>query len=95
MPNHQDRLAALRNSVEELMPDELQGMIEDEEDFVLVDVREPEEIRQGALPGAIPLPRGYIETDARRLIPEGKKVVAYCAGGVRSLYAAEQLQALG
>jgi len=96
MPNHQDRLAALRSSVEELMPDEVQGMIEDEEDFVLVDVREPEEIRQGTLPGALPLPRGYIETDAEHLLGDhDTKVVAYCAGGVRSLYAAEQLQAAG
>jgi molybdopterin/thiamine biosynthesis adenylyltransferase/rhodanese-related sulfurtransferase len=94
---YQDRLAALRRDIEEIMPDEVQGMIEDGDDFVLVDVREPEEIRQGTLPGAKALPRGYVATDAERVIGADKdaQVVAYCAGGVRSLFAAEELATLG
>src|SRR5262249_48317348 len=66
------------------------------EGFALVDVREGEEYRAGFIPGAISVPRGFLESKIEQLLPEkGKKVVLYCAGGTRSALAAGTLAELG
>jgi sulfur-carrier protein adenylyltransferase/sulfurtransferase len=67
-----------------------------EQDFVLVDVREKNEWDEGHIPGAIHVPRGYLELQIEEAIPDkAKKVVLYCAGGVRSLMAGNTLQQMG
>lgn len=96
MAGFRDWLGQLKSSIDEVQPDEVQEWLEDEEAFVLVDVREPDEIRQGAIPGAIAIPRGRLEAAAKGLLGDtDQRVVAYCAGGTRSLFAAETLQRLG
>src|SRR3974390_1920074 len=61
-----------------------------------LDVREGEEHAQGAVPGAIHVPRGQIEfTVESRLPDKTRRVVVYCAGGVRSVFAARTLLDLG
>ena len=93
MANFREWIGRLRGSVQEVQPDELQEWQEDDEEFVLIDVRESDEIRQGAIPGAIVLPRAHLVQAAEKLMPnKDSKVVAYCAGGVRSLYASESLK---
>jgi adenylyltransferase/sulfurtransferase len=63
---------------------------------VLVDVREREEFREGHLPGALSLPRGFLEMRAEELLPDRTApIVAYCAAGTRSLLAAKMLHDLG
>jgi sulfur-carrier protein adenylyltransferase/sulfurtransferase len=63
---------------------------------VLLDVREPDEYDQGALPGAIHIPRGHLESQVEgRIIDHDAPVIVYCAGGVRSAFAAETLGELG
>jgi molybdopterin/thiamine biosynthesis adenylyltransferase/rhodanese-related sulfurtransferase len=63
---------------------------------VVLDVREPDEYDQGALPDAIHIPRGHLEAQVEgRLLDKTKQVVVYCAGGVRSAFAAKTLQELG
>ena len=62
----------------------------------VLDVREPDEYDQGALPGAIHIPRGHLESQVEnRLIDKSAPIVVYCAGGVRSAFAARTLQELG
>lgn len=64
--------------------------------WVLLDVREKEEYREGHLPGAISLPRGFLELRVEQVLPEkSKPIIAYCAGGTRSLLAAKQLREMG
>lgn len=66
------------------------------EPMVLVDVRTQEEWDQGHAPGAIHLDRGFLEIKAEQAIPDKKaRVVCYCAGGTRSLFAAKALKTLG
>jgi molybdopterin/thiamine biosynthesis adenylyltransferase/rhodanese-related sulfurtransferase len=61
-----------------------------------LDVREPDEYDQGAIPGAVHLPRGHLESQVEsRLTDKNQPVVVYCAGGVRSAFAARTLQELG
>jgi rhodanese-related sulfurtransferase len=72
-------------------------------DVLLVDVREPEELRQsGSLPGAVHAPRGMLEFYAdpttayhRPEFDPARRTILYCASGGRSALATDALQALG
>jgi len=65
-------------------------------DAVILDVREPDEYEQGAIPGAVHIPRGTLETSVEGRIPDkSSHLVVYCAGGTRSAFAAQTLQELG
>jgi len=63
---------------------------------VVLDVREPDEYEQGALPGALHIPRGQLESGIEGRVPEkDTPVVIYCAGGTRSAFAAKTMAELG
>src|SRR5206468_4301285 len=63
---------------------------------VVIDVREQDEVEQGIIPGAIHIPRGYLESRVEQYIPDYETpVVAYCASGNRSAFAAETLTQMG
>jgi adenylyltransferase/sulfurtransferase len=63
---------------------------------VLLDVREADEWAQGHVPGAVYVPRGYLEQRIEEKVPDkDAEVIAYCAGGTRSAFAARTLQELG
>ena len=66
------------------------------QDIVLVDVREKHEWNEGYIPGALHVPRGYLELQIEEAVPDKTKtVVLYCAGGIRSLMAGTTLQQMG
>jgi len=66
------------------------------QEIVLVDVREKHEWNEGHIPGALHVPRGYLELQVEEAVPDKEKtVVLYCAGGVRSLMAGATLQQMG
>ena len=68
----------------------------DQPGTVVLDVREPDEYEQGALPGAIHIPRGHLESQVEgRITDHDAHVVVYCAGGTRSAFAADTLGQLG
>jgi molybdopterin/thiamine biosynthesis adenylyltransferase/rhodanese-related sulfurtransferase len=63
---------------------------------VVLDVREPDEYEQGALPGAVHIPRGHLESQIENKVPDkATPLVVYCAGGTRSAFAADTLTQLG
>jgi sulfur-carrier protein adenylyltransferase/sulfurtransferase len=63
---------------------------------VVLDIREPDEYDQGALPGALHIPRGHLESQAEgKILDHEAPVIVYCAAGVRSAFAAETLGLLG
>jgi len=65
-------------------------------DVAVLDVREADEYEQGALPGAVHVPRGFLEFQVEGRLPDkSKPVVVYCAGGARSAFAAKTLTDLG
>ena len=90
-------LKKLRDEIPEISPEEVSKLLESNgKDVLVVDVRESEEYRQGSVPGATHLPRGLLELRAGEKLQDPKaKVVAYCAGGVRSLFAADALRKMG
>ena len=62
----------------------------------LIDVREQDEWDQGHIPGALHLSKGYIEIRIEEAVPErSTPITLYCAAGVRSLLAAQALDAMG
>ena len=63
---------------------------------LILDVREPDEYDQGALPDAVHIPRGHLEAQIEaKALDKDQEIIVYCAGGVRSAFAAETLQILG
>ena len=63
---------------------------------VALDVREADEYEQGALPRAVHIPRGTLETTIEMKVPnKTTPLVVYCAGGTRSAFAAKTLEELG
>ena len=65
------------------------------EGWVLLDVREPDEYEQGAINGSVHIPRGNLEASIESRVPDKEtKVIAMCAGGARSAFAAKTLSEL-
>ena len=63
---------------------------------VVLDVREPDEYEQGALPNVVHIARGHLEAQVEtKIVDKSVEVIVYCAGGVRSAFAAKTLQELG
>src|SRR4051812_45834748 len=89
-------LAEIRKTVPTITLEEIKRRIEAKEPMVLVDVREKEENRAGYIPGAISVPRGFLEMQIEANVPKkDARVVLYCAGGTRSALATKTLQDLG
>ena len=62
----------------------------------IIDVREASEWEQGHVPGASHVSKSYIEGQIEAVAPDrDQPVILYCAGGVRSLFAAQTLQQMG
>jgi sulfur-carrier protein adenylyltransferase/sulfurtransferase len=63
---------------------------------LLLDVREPDEYEQGAVPGSVHIPRGHLESQIENRVPDhDRRLVVMCAGGTRSAFAAKTLTELG
>jgi molybdopterin/thiamine biosynthesis adenylyltransferase/rhodanese-related sulfurtransferase len=88
-------LSEAKSGIREAQGDEVEPRL-DENGVVWLDVREADEYEQGAIPGALHLPRGQLEFQVEGRIPDkAAPVVVYCAGGVRSAFAAKTMTDLG
>jgi rhodanese-related sulfurtransferase len=73
------------------------------QDIVFIDVRDlPELERDGKIPGAVHVSRGVLEFAAdpespshKDVFVSGKKLILYCASGLRSALAAHRLREMG
>lgn len=88
------RLAELRNAIPEVTPEEALSL--HKQGAVLLDVREADEVANGSPKGALRMGRGFLELRIEDAVPDqDRQVLVMCAGGVRSLFAAETLRQLG
>src|SRR6516162_9028867 len=95
MPSFRDLLKQTKSRIREVDTAGAAAEI-DRPGTVVVDVREADEYEQGALPGAIHIPRGFLESQVESKVPDhDAPIVVYCAGGTRSAFAAETLSQLG
>lgn len=97
----------IKVDLENLSVDDLKNELRDAadqgKDLLLIDIREIQEVIDlGTIPGAVHVPRGMMEFWASPTSPyyrdyftEDKRIVAFCAGGGRSAFAARDLKAMG
>jgi len=96
MQSYRDLLKSAKASIEELDSRRAQELLDGDEAPLLVDVREREEWEQGRIPGAVHVPRGYLESRIEGVAPDrSRPVLLYCAQGNRSAFAAKTLSELG
>jgi len=89
-----DLLKEARATIKEVTPAQVGALPTG--DAVIVDVREASEWEQGHLPNAVHISKSYVEQQIENAVPDrDTPVVLYCAGGVRSLFAAQALEQLG
>jgi adenylyltransferase/sulfurtransferase len=93
----QELIADARKDVPEMSAQQVNELLSHNgKSHVILDVRESDEWRQGHLEGAVPLPRGFLEIKVETAIPDKQTpIIAYCAGGVRSLLAGKILREMG
>ena len=93
---YSDLISEAKESVKIVPLAEVNRRLEQREPMVLVDVREKEEFRAGFIPGAISMPRAFLEQQFEAKLPDkNAPIVVYCAGGTRSAFAAKTLVELG
>jgi sulfur-carrier protein adenylyltransferase/sulfurtransferase len=84
-----------RAQIKSIDIDEARRMLE-KPGTVLLDVREGDEWRQGHIPQAVGIPRGFLELRVEEKVPDHKTpVILQCASGTRSLLAARSLREMG
>jgi sulfur-carrier protein adenylyltransferase/sulfurtransferase len=69
--------------VKEISVQDLKSKHDAKEDFVLLDVREPDEIQTASIPWAITIPMGDVPQRVAEL-PKDKTIAVMCHGGGRS-----------
>ena len=93
MPNFRDLLNQTKQQIREIDPAAAEDRLGD---ATFLDVRELDEFEQGAIPGAVFIPRGHLESKVENQIANhDTPIVVYCAGGTRSAFAAKTLEELG
>lgn len=94
MATFRDLLSSAKSEIVEISTDDAAERIAG--GHLILDVREPDEYAEGALEGVIHIPRGHLEAQIEnRIVDKSLPVVVYCAGGVRSAFAAKTMQELG
>ena len=94
MATFRDLLRAAKADITEVDVDAGARLLD--EGYVMLDVREPDEYEQGAIPGSMHIPRGTLETSVEQRIPDrNQPLVVMCAGGARSALAVQTLHQLG
>jgi len=95
MATFRDLLAAAKSAITEVDTATAEAQI-NAGGVTVLDVREPDEHAEGALIGALHIPRGHLEAQVEgRILDKDAPVIVYCAGGVRSAFAARTLGELG
>jgi len=93
-----DLMAEARRDIPEMAPVVLKRMIDNEEEFVLLDVREAIQRAEGEIYAdeMLAIPRTNLEFEILNAIKDkGTTIVVYTRMGARSLFAAQSLKKLG
>ena len=95
MSSFRELLADAKSKIQEVDTQTAATKIETGQ-VVVLDVREPDEYEQGALPNVVHIARGHLEAQVEtKIVDKSVELIVYCAGGVRSAFAAKTLQELG
>src|SRR5437763_9636622 len=96
MSSYREFLQETREQIDEIDAGRARGLYDSADAPVFLDVREREEWDEGHIPGAVHIPRGWLESRIEQAVPDrSRRIVAYCASGNRSTFAAKTLEELG
>ena len=96
MPSGKELVSQVKKQIREITVEQVARLAGGPIPPLLVDVRESDEHAAGKLPGAVSVPRGFLELRIEEKAPDrGVPIVLYCAGGVRSALAAKTLLDMG
>lgn len=96
MPSSQEYLNQIKKGIRETTVEEVKARIDKKSKALIVDVREPEEVAAGILPGAETIVRGYLEMKIEKVEADrNREIVLYCGGGNRSAMSAKAIQEMG
>ena len=96
MKTLREMLAEARQVVPEEGPEELARRLKSDTPPVVIDVRDPDEFRDGHIEAASNISRGFLEFRVGTAVSDpGTPVVLYCQTGLRSVLAAKVLKDLG
>ena len=71
-------------------------IMESENDYIILDVRRPDEFAAGHIPNAVNIPNESIGSEKINELPDkGRLILVYCRSGNRSKQASEKLVKLG
>lgn len=83
-------------SYRQISMDEAVKMMKEEKNYIILDVRRPDEYAEGHIPGAINVPNEEIGTAEIAELPDKSQLIlVYCRSGRRSKEASEKLVKLG
>ena len=86
----------VKNTYTKITAKEAILMMEEESDYIILDVRRPDEFAEKHIPGAINVPNENIGTDEIPELPNKEQLIlVYCRSGNRSKQASEKLVKLG
>jgi molybdopterin/thiamine biosynthesis adenylyltransferase/rhodanese-related sulfurtransferase len=96
LPSYRELLAEVKREIEEVDAREAQALLAGDAPPVLIDVRELDEYEQGAIPGTVHVPRGWLESRIESVVPDrATPVIVTCQSGARSAFATKALGELG
>ena len=88
--------AVQENSYRQIGMDEAIELMENESDYIILDVRTEAEFSEKRIPGAINVPNESIGADEIAELPDKEQLIlVYCRSGNRSKQASEKLVKLG
>jgi adenylyltransferase/sulfurtransferase len=94
MSTFKELIRQVKSQVREVSVEEARAL--QDRGALVVDVREADEWSQGHIPGALFIPRGYLELRIEEKVPDkSRELVLQCAGGTRSALAVKALLELG
>ena len=89
-------LSSCGSSYTRISQDEAMQMMQEQTDYLIVDVRRPDEFAEGHIAGAINVPSDDITDDMPELLPDKEQtLLVYCRSGNRSKEASRKLADIG
>src|SRR5262245_50221944 len=96
MPSFQNLLKGIKAEIREIDVQGTKALLDQPKPPAIIDVREQDEYVQGYIPGAVWIPRGFLEQKIEDAVPDrAAPIIVYCAGGTRSALATRSLIELG
>lgn len=81
---------------QQISQEEAMKMMEEEDDYLILDVRTPEEFAEGHIPDAVNIPNETIGSDVSDVLKDKDQILLiYCRSGNRSKQASSKLAMLG